>query len=342
MFGKKEHKKRGGFLPFVIFRLLLSLTMFCVLALGIYQAFKYFSGVDPIKTDPKTAIISFLASDEAGKFITTIFGITLPKDKNPLNQVTEKLGVSKPENTPTTHQNQGKLLFKFAIVADSHNDNENLSKALKQARIEGAKFVIGLGDYTEVGTVSDLQQAKNIFSSSGLPFYSTAGDHDLWESRENKLASTTNYNQVFGASYQSFSDNNIRFVIVSNADNYEGVDSLQWQWIQDQVAKETAKATYVFMHEPIYHPSSDRFMGKGNQSVAKQAAELKDMFQGAKVGGIFAADIHSFTNYQEPGTGLKMMTVGAITSQRNTQKPRFALVDVLEDGSYNISDIEVK
>ena len=37
-----------------------------------------------------------------------------------------------------------------------------------------------------------------------------------------------------------------------------------------------------------------------------------------------------------------MMTVGAVTSERNPQAPRFAIVEVLEDGEFNIVETEVK
>jgi len=37
-----------------------------------------------------------------------------------------------------------------------------------------------------------------------------------------------------------------------------------------------------------------------------------------------------------------MTVVGALTSTRNTQAPRFAVVDVYDDGSYNVKDQEIK
>ncbi len=52
MFGR-HHKKRSTFLPFVIFRLILSVIIFVFLMSGLYSALQYFSGVDPLKIDPK-------------------------------------------------------------------------------------------------------------------------------------------------------------------------------------------------------------------------------------------------------------------------------------------------
>jgi hypothetical protein len=69
---------------------------------------------------------------------------------------------------------------------------------------------------------------------------------------------------------------------------------------------------------------------------------LLSLFNKSKVGGIFAGDIHSFTTYTDMATNINMVTVGALTKERNTQPPRFAIVDVYDTGSYNISDIEIK
>ena len=53
--------------------------------------------------------------------------------------------------------------MRVALVSDSHNENDLLEKALAQAAGEGINFVIGLGDYTNTGTVEELQAAKNVF-----------------------------------------------------------------------------------------------------------------------------------------------------------------------------------
>lgn len=323
---KREYHKRSSFLPMVIFRMLLSLTMFAVLGLGVYQAYKYFTGADPLKMDPQAIILSAPA----------IFGFNIP------DSLTTKLGKNPEPGSPFE---EGKLLVRFALVADSHNNNENLTKALISAKKEGAKFVIGLGDYSDVGTIEELQKAKETFLSSGLPFYVTAGDHDLWDARDKGQSSAGRFSEVFGSTFQSFSDSNIRFIILFNSDNYEGVDALQKKWLQDALespeAKE-AKKIFVFLHEPLYHPSSDHMMGKVTAKLSAQAAGLTQIMKEGGVSEVFAGDVHSFGRYDDPKSGLKMTVVGALSSERNVQKPRFAIVDVFDTGGYKVKDLEIK
>lgn len=336
MWRKREQpRKRTNFLPFVIFRLCLSLVILSIFVVALYQAFRYFSGMDPVKMDPKSIAVSLLTSEQTVKTISDFLGFKV--DTSPLQKVVGK-------NNPDPKQTNAKLSFKFALIADSHNNNEDLSKALQTAKNDGAKFVIGLGDYTDVGTVEDMQKVKEVFVNSALPYYLTAGDHDMWNARDKKLSSSiSDFNEVFGTAYQSFTDTDVRFVILSDADNYEGVDPIQMAWFKDAlVAGKDAKLILAFMHEPLYHPSSDHYVGKTNPQLKKQAEEIINLMKESKVSEVFFGDAHAFTRYSEPASGLKMTTVGAVTRERNTQTPRFAEVSIYEDGSHMIEDKEIK
>lgn len=341
MFGKSEHgRKKSSFFPLVLFRMLLSLVMFLILGLLITQAFLYFSGAK-MEQDPLT-FIKTLSRDP--KEALTSINISNLKDLRNISDL-RNLSITKEEKAIPTlpPAPSGSPILKFALVADSHNDNGNLEKALNKAQEKGAKFIIGLGDYTATGTIDELQKAKEVFDSAGLPYYLTAGDHDLWDSRDKKQVASQNYTQVFGSPYQSFVDSNIRFVIVYNSDNYEGVDSLQMQWLEEilgEVENHRPKALFVFLHEPLSHPTSDRVMGKTKEFITVQAVELAQILKKAKVSEVFAGDVHAYSKYE--ALELQMTTVGALTSERNLQLPRFALVDVFENGSYNVLDIELK
>lgn len=369
MFHKSADKhKRKSSLPFTIFRLLLSLVLFLILGIALIQAFKYFSGtssesdpftvaINEFPSNPKQAVIGLLTSEETMKVIAGILSFSPNKDfKLPLqNQAGDK-------NTSSQAQKSGNIVFKFALVADSHADTDMLKNALFQAKVSGVKFVIGLGDYSDVGTIPELTTVKKIFDDSGLPYYVIPGDHDLWDARDKGKSAISNFSQVFGTPYQSFSDSEIRFLLLYNSDNYNGVDDTQFSWLKSELDKKTdqTKSIYIFVHELLVHPTSDQVMGSSrktggeagsarksdpgvlaNVKLQNQAKELLDLFNQAKVGGVFAGDIHAFTTYTDMATNINMVTVGALTKERNTQAPRFAIVDVYDDGGYNISDIEV-
>ncbi len=353
MFNKKEesHRKRGTSLPFVLFRMCLSLAMLSIFGLLVFQAYRYFSGVDPLKVDPKIAITSLITSEGGAQLAKDLLSFQFPKSLQDIKQIandskqTEESDQTESSDGDSVSTHKGALLFKFAIVTDTHNDNANLVKALNQAKAAGSKFIIGLGDFSDVGTVEELQMTKNQFEASGLPYYVTAGDHDLWDCRNRSQTPTCNFSRVFGSDYQSFEYQNTRLVLFDNSDNYLGVDGVAMAWLKDELDRAKAghpKLVLAFMQEPLYHPSSDHVMGKSNPKLAKQATELVDLLKDAGVKEVFFGDTHFYARYNDPRSNLKMTTVGAVTEARNAQHPRFAIIDVYEDGSYNVADTEIK
>ncbi|MFA5932455.1 MAG: metallophosphoesterase [Microgenomates group bacterium] len=361
MFRHSESKRRRTPLPFTIFRLFLSLVLFLLLGIALIQAFKYFSGtslendpftkaINEFPSNPKAAVMGFVTSEDTVKIITSILSFSPNKDfKLPL-----ATQMSSNKSASTNTKKSGSVVLKFALVADSHKDVDTLKAAFAQAKADNVKFVIGLGDYSDVGTVDELKSAKQAFADSGLPYYAIPGDHDLWDSRDKGKSAVTNFSEVFRTPYQAFSDSGIRFVLLYNSDNYSGVDNTQQSWLETELSKgkdDQTKSIYIFLHEPLTHPSSDQVMGSARKSdpgvpantkLQNQAKELLGLMKGAKVGGVFAGDIHAYTTYTDMETNINMVTVGALSKERNTQAPRFAIVDVYDDGSYNISDIEVK
>lgn len=314
--------------------------MFAVLLGGIYAAYKHFSGLDPLKLNPQ-AVLSELLS---GKVPKEFLGQGLS------DQINQKvLGQQKSKEIPSESLTEpaGQLVFRFLMVADSHSDNANLSKAISQAKgsFPDLKFIIGLGDYTEVGTIDELKNAKAEFDNSGLRYFLIPGDHDLWDCRNKGLLPVSCFNQVFGLPYQSFTFENFRFILLNNSDNYVGFDGEQLQWVTQELEKaktEDLKETFVFLHEPLYHPSSEHVMGWVEKELKSQAGGLLFQLQEAGVAKVFSGDIHYFSEYSEPKTGIPMFTIGAVTMERNPQAPRFAVVSVLEDGETEVEDIEIR
>lgn len=333
MFRRQRQGRRSIKIVFVIFRLILSIVMFVVLLGGIYSAYKHFSGLDPLKLDPQAVFTEFLAGKIPKSFLGDL-----------ANQINQKAKVipsedSKQETSPN-------LAFKFLLMTDSHSDNANLNKAINQAKqlYPDFKFIIGLGDYTDVGTISELQKVKKELDNSDLRYFLIPGDHDLWDCRNRDLLATACFNQVFGPAYQSFTFNDFFFILLDNSNNYTGFDAEQLQWIADELEKSReVKGIFVFIHEPLFHPSSEHVMGWVEKKLKLQAEQL--LFQLKDTGlvkKVFAGDIHYFSQYSEPKTGLSMITIGAITSERNPQAPRFGVVSVFDDGSTKVEDVEIK
>lgn len=330
MFRRYHQERRHTNIFFVIFRLLLSVVMFAILIGGIYSAYKHFSGLDPLKLDPVAVLKNLIGARNPWE---KILGKSASSDSKPADQ---------------------KALFKFLLIADSHTDNVNLAKAIEQAKsaYPDLKFIIGLGDYSEVGTIAELKSAKSVFDASNLRYFLIPGDHDLWDCRNRNLEPVSCFVGVFGSHYQSFEFDspkensptvyNFKFLLLDNSDDYQGFSDSEKQWIENElerIKQGSFKGVLVFLHEPLFHPSSEHVMGKIENTLKQQARDLIFELKDGGVKKVFAGDTHFFSEYDEPVTGLPMMTAGAVSSQRNPQTPRFAVISVLEDGSIKVEDV---
>lgn len=336
----RKHSGRRSANPIIaLFRLILSLTMLVVLLAGTYSAYKHFSGLDPLKIDPQSLVVNVLGVRTPDQLKQVLSAIKLPA------KITDQISTNLPGQSPAPDKTGP--LFSFLMVADSHSDNVNLRKAITQAKqnYPNLQFIIGLGDYTEVGTLEEFKNAKAEFDLSTLRYFLLAGDHDLWDSRDKQNDPLLNFRQTFGPSYQSFNFKNFRFILLYNSDNYIGMSDEQLKWLSAELGKaqnEQSKGTVVFVHEPLYHPSSDHVMGRVEKDLKLQARSLSYQLKNAGVKKVFAGDTHIFGEYEEPETKLAMVTIGAVTVDRNPQTPRFAVGYVFEDGTVRVEDVEIK
>lgn len=344
MFGRKHHQKRSTNIVIVIFRLLLSIVMFIVLLAGVYTAYKKFSGFDPLQLDPLAILNSVLA----GKIPSNLTSFKLDSKILGRTIATNSPSEDEPVVESSSEPVSGNFLFRFLVVTDSHNDNESLTRVIAQAKAgyPDLKFIIGLGDYTEVGTIEELKKAKAVFDGSALRYFLIPGDHDLWDCRNRGLVPVACFEEVFGSSYQSFTFNNFEILLLNNSDNYKGLGEEQKQWIEAELEKTKEDpprgGVLVFLHEPLFHSSSDRMMGKTEVSIKQQAKDLTFQLKEAGVKKVFAGDTHLFSQYSEPVTDLAMVTIGAVSIERNPQPPRFAIVSVMDNGEIGVEDVEIK
>ncbi|MBI3283108.1 metallophosphoesterase [Candidatus Curtissbacteria bacterium] len=238
-----------------------------------------------------------------------------------------------------------KEILRVALVADSHNENDLLAKALAEAKNRNADFVIGLGDYTNLGAVDELIAAKKVFDESGLEYYLVPGDRDGWESRQRGLGNVANFLQVFNlvSATKIEKRSGIQFVLLNNSDIYKGISSEDWESLEKttNVAKES-RLTFVFAHKTPFHPDSSHVMGEDSPEVAGKAQDLLRLLEEKKVNGFFSGDLHFFAQFNSPGQSVKITTIGAVASERNFQGPRFSVLKVFDDYSWEVEDVEIK
>lgn len=232
-----------------------------------------------------------------------------------------------------------KVIDQFAILSDLHSDVENTAKAVEAAKKLGAKYIVVTGDLTKVGTIEELKAVKKVFDDSDLVYWGIMGDHDRWQSEQN------NFELVFGKIYESFDRNGIHHVLLDSSDLTNGLGDEQLNWFEKDIEKNKNKEILIFMHLPIYHPTSDRTISNkaGEDSERqKQTDRFLSIIEGKKIIGIFSGDHHLSAFYTEPATSVKMFISGAVTGERNLQTPRFSWVQIYEDHSIEVEDIVIK
>ncbi len=228
-----------------------------------------------------------------------------------------------------------KVIDRFAVISDTHSDSTYTEKAVNQAKELGATYLVHTGDWTKVGTVDELKAQKAIFDKVDLPYWGVMGDHDRWQSAEK------NFELVFGSRYESFDRNGIHHILIDASDLTNGLGNDQLDWFERDLSKNKDKEVLIFMHLPIYHPTSDRTItDKGGDDPArqKQTTRFLSLIKDKKVIAMFSGDHHLSSSYTEPETSVKIFISGAVTRERNLQTPRFSLVEIYSDYSISVKD----
>lgn len=238
----------------------------------------------------------------------------------------------------TTRNSNSETLLKVAIMGDSHSNYTNLDKALIDAQSRNLLAIFFLGDYTQLGVLDDLSQAKALMDTSKIPYYSLPGDHDLWKS-----TGPDNFMSVFGQNYFSKEINGYKFVGLDNSANYTLISEERLEWFRAQLAD----ADFVLLSQPIYHPSNYIYMGyvdgQLTQNVYDQGQYLLEIIRKSDVKAVIAGDQHFSNNNPDPvDSGLQHFVVGALVDERNLQSPRYSEFRVFTDGSFEIEDVLIK
>ena len=232
-------------------------------------------------------------------------------------------------------------ILRFAVLSDSQGENDLLKKALRQAEGMGINLVIGLGDWSTVGTLEQLSVVKQVFDQSKLEYYVTAGDHDLWASRNLGEDALSNFNQTFGPAQHLIERNRIQIVILDNSDIYKGIPSDSWELLFESLKKDV-KLRFVMAHKTPFHPDSAHIMGQNARNVKAQAENLLAILEEGQISGFFSGDLHFFARFKTPKQAVKITTIGAVASQKNFQGPRFAQITVYDDYSWKAEDVEIR
>lgn len=355
-------KRKTFFFRFL--RFLVSVVVISALLLGISALVREASTFDlgrlsGITSDAQNTLSSSSVASGGGDINAIINGI-VSKIKIPdlsFKTLFGKLVREAAKKVVSTDTTEKKVLLHVCILADIHQDTENLSKVLNKSKDLGcAKFLI-IGDITNYGDIDSLRGVKSSLDLFGAEYYVIPGDHDLAQS-----VSVDNFIKVFGQDYQLVDISGVKFLMLDNSANYTLMDSKQIAWLNSNILN----ADYVLLSQPLYveglnAPFNQIFMGstrtppteqnliEKQQAVKEQGKFLLALIE--KTGGIkavFAGEHHRSNELADPvRADLKHHVIGAVSStvdiypQSVIQTSRFSLLKIFEDKTYSIEDVTI-
>jgi 3',5'-cyclic AMP phosphodiesterase CpdA len=142
--------------------------------------------------------------------------------------------------------------FRFAMFGDPQIGTDGLSYLPDFRRDivpRGIEFFCALGDLTNDANATERQQVLAQFDSTGIPFYCTIGNHDLYHADGWDWFKTT-----FGPScYTLTVAGRLKFVFLDTAEGTLGHE--QFDWLERELADSPGLRTIVATHYPLYDGS---------------------------------------------------------------------------------------
>jgi predicted phosphodiesterase len=333
--GRKKKKKKSMILR-ILFRTVrgaVAIVILAALVLGVSYGVGKLSKLNPVQLFRVSS--TFLSSFGVSKDVTekieqglveSPVEIEYPEDSN----VPEVSGA-----TAEDFARQEDIVVRVALFADSHLDWDALSAAIEKVKELEVDMIFHVGDHSNLGIVKNLEKTKDLLDASELSYYAIPGDRDLWQT-----VGTDNFLQVFKENRHTVTKDDIVFVLMDNSANYSTVEDSAMEWFE----KNVADADFIFLSQPLWHPTNSKVMGYVNgdkvENVRIQAEELLKKVRESEVLAVFAGDQHMFSkNLDSEKESLVHYALGALTSERNLQTPRFALLDIGENAQYSVKQV---
>jgi Icc protein len=155
--------------------------------------------------------------------------------------------------------------------------------------IEGARFVIAMGDITERGELAEYELFDRQYQTLRIPFYTTLGNHELFGDPQH-------YFDRFGRASFQYVFKEVAFTYADSGDG--GIDPLVESWLDDYFDAARDR-THVFLtHMPPIDPVGIRYGGfRSAQDGRRLIARLVE----ADVDLALYGHIHTLIAYEDAG-----------------------------------------
>ena len=177
--------------------------------------------------------------------------------------------------------------FSFAVYGDSANSDGIFGHLIQDLNGKNVLFSVDNGDLTTSGTARQFGYFLIGAKQLKAPVLTSMGNHDL------SCGSESNYINIFGITYYSFTEKNSYFIILNDAKS--DINETQMDWLKNELKiSQDYKYRFVFMHIPLYDPrynTAGEGIGLNNLTTVKT---LNGLFDQYNVTMIFTSHIHGY------------------------------------------------
>lgn len=180
--------------------------------------------------------------------------------------------------------------FHVAAMADIQKALPTVDEVFAEINaVPEARFVVGMGDITERAEDAEYELFDRQLAYLRIPFYTTLGNHELWESPDKFF---TRYGR---GSFQ-FEFKGVAFTFADSGD--AAIDPLVDEQIVDWLQKARAQTSVFLTHMPPIDPVGVRY---GSFRHTRDGQRLLSQLVDNQVDLTLYGHIHTFVQYENGG-----------------------------------------
>ncbi|MEZ4219350.1 MAG: metallophosphoesterase [Polyangiaceae bacterium] len=205
--------------------------------------------------------------------------------------------------------------LRFAVMSDVQEAIDEVQDIYDKVNAEpGVRFLLGAGDLTQQGTVSQLERFTTKLRGLRVPYYTTLGNHELG-------VTPPPFQDMFGRGNFSFEFQRVRFTLLDSAS--ATLDPMVYDWLDGWLSAGRDQTHIVAMHIPPVDPIGVR---NGGFSSRAEAAKLLTRLAKGRVDLTLYGHIHSYYDFDNAGIPAHISGGGGAIPERFDDIGRHFLV----------------
>lgn len=197
--------------------------------------------------------------------------------------------------------------FRFAVLSDIQEAIDRVQDLYSRMNQDvDLRFVLSAGDLTDHGTPDDMARFQRELQTLRVPFYATAGNHDI-------SSAESTFRDWFGRGNFHFSFRTVEFTLLDSAS--ATIDPSVYGWLDRWLDDAHDSVHIVAMHIPPLDPDGERNAAFASRT---EAAKLLAKLARGKVDLTLYGHIHAYYAFANAGIPAYVSGGGGAHPERMT------------------------